>query len=73
MKTGIALTLTLTLISQAVAKDWPQYHGLDSNKTSTEAIAKQDLGNAKALWKIDTPTGFSSFEVAEGKDRKSVV
>jgi outer membrane protein assembly factor BamB len=65
MKTVFALTLALSI--HAAAKDWPQYHGTDSTKTSTESIAKQDLSKAKQLWKIDTPTGFSSFVVADGR------
>ena len=55
-----ALTLPLP------AADWPQYHGTQSDKTSTEKIAKQDWGKPKQLWKVDTNTGFSSFAVAGG-------
>ena len=65
MKTLFALTFALSVT--AVAKDWPQYHGNNSDKTSAETIAKQNWGKPKQLWKIDTPTGFSSFTVADGK------
>jgi outer membrane protein assembly factor BamB len=66
MKTGLALSLALAAAA-AAAKDWPQYHGSHSDKTSEETIGKQDWATPKQLWKIDTPTGFSSFVVAGGR------
>ncbi|MGI9241619.1 MAG: PQQ-binding-like beta-propeller repeat protein [Verrucomicrobiales bacterium] len=65
MKTALSITIALTAC--ATAADWPQYHGNQSDKISTEKIAKQDWGKPKQLWKIETPTGFSSFIVADGK------
>ncbi len=62
MKTALALTIAVT--AHSAAADWPQYHGTQSDKISTEKIADQDWGAPKQLWKIDTPTGFSSFVVA---------
>ena len=64
MKTAVAITFALSLT--AAAKDWPQYHGPNFDKTTAETIAKQDWGKPKELWKVDTPTGFSSFVVADG-------
>lgn len=59
--------LTLAFSAQAITNDWPQYHGKQSDKTSSEKIAKQDWDTPKQLWKVETPTGFSSFVVAEGQ------
>lgn len=66
MKTA-HFTLALTLTAHAAAKDWPQYHGINSDKISAEIVGEQSWGKPKQVWKVGTPTGFSSFAVAEGK------
>ena len=60
------IALPLFLSVSAFAEDWPQYHGNNSDKISTESIASQSWGEPKVLWKVDTPDGFSSFVVADG-------
>ena len=51
-----------------MAKDWPQYHGLNSNRTTDEAIQNTDWESKKPkkLWSAMTPTGFSSIILADG-------
>ena len=64
MKT--VLVLMLFLAGNVLARDWPQYHGIKSDKTSDESIGIQNWKERKQLWKVDTPNGFSSFVVADG-------
>ncbi|MFT5109662.1 MAG: outer membrane protein assembly factor BamB [Pseudoalteromonas tetraodonis] len=67
MMIRLALPLLLSFSIHANAKDWPQYHGANSDKTSPEEIGAWKKGGLKELWKVDTPTGFSSFVVADGQ------
>jgi hypothetical protein len=50
------------------AADWPQYNGPTGNRTTSEKIQKTfPAGGPKALWKVPTTDGFSSFAVSGGK------
>lgn len=52
----------------AHAADWPQYRGPNLDGSTAEKIAtKWPAGGPKALWKVPTPNGFSSFSLAGGK------
>ena len=64
---AFAITLGLALAGHAAAEDWPQYHGANSDKTCDEEVGPWGAGGLKELWKVDTPTGFSSFVVGGGQ------
>ncbi|QDV86287.1 PQQ-binding-like beta-propeller repeat protein [Stieleria magnilauensis] len=50
------------------AEDWPQYRGVDADGKSAESIGRTDWSNgANVIWKSETPLGFSSFAVADGR------
>ncbi|QEF98480.1 outer membrane biogenesis protein BamB [Stieleria maiorica] len=50
------------------AEDWPQYRGVAADGKSAESIGKADWSNGpNVIWKTETPLGFSSFAVAEGR------
>ena len=68
MNTRTVTILTALLTSSALAEQWPQYHGNHSNRTTPEKVANTDWKSTapKKLWKASTPTGFSSFIVADG-------
>ena len=68
MKTLAATILAAILTTAAIAEQWPQYHGTNSNRTTAEKITNRDwkASAPKKLWKANTPTGFSSFIVAGG-------
>ena len=55
--------------SRAGAADWPQYRGPSGDGVSTEklALTQWPATGLRPVWKVPTPTGFSSFAVAEGK------
>lgn len=57
------LCLALSLASgSALAADWTQYRGPHGDGVTSEAIRWPD-GGPKALWKVPTPNGFSSFSI----------
>lgn len=64
-----AFTTLLLCAAIASADDWPQYRGIAGDGKSPETIKKPDWPNngPKVLWKRDTPLGFSSFSVANGR------
>ena len=68
MKTLAVTILAAILTTAAMAEQWPQYHGTNSNRTTAEKITNRDwkASAPKKLWKANTPTGFSSFIVAGG-------
>ena len=68
MKTRTITILAAILTTSAMAEQWPQYHGANSNRTTTEKVTNTDWKSTapKKLWKANTPTGFSSFIVAGG-------
>lgn len=65
------VTLLFVLCAFAVLSsgaEWPQYHGVNSDKKAQEALTSGAwLKNASSqLWKTRTPLGFSSFSVSGG-------
>ena len=68
MKYYILSFLSLIIVSPLLAKDWPQYHGVNSDRTTDEVIKNTDWESKKPkkLWSAMTPTGFSSFILADG-------
>ncbi len=68
MKLPYSLLGCLLVASSASAAEWPQYHGVNSDKKAQEALTSAAwLKNASSqLWKAKTPLGFSSFSVAGG-------
>ncbi len=64
----VASLLLASLATAASAADWPQYRGADHNGSTAEQIStKWPANGPKQLWKVETPTGFSSFTVSGGK------
>jgi len=52
----------------AFAGEWPQYRGPNQDGTSSEKLALQKWPERglPQMWKVPTPTGFSSFTVSGG-------
>src|SRR5258707_5560217 len=58
----------LAFCASALAEEWPQYRGARGDGISTErTFASWPTNGPKRLWKANTPGGFSSFAIAEGK------
>lgn len=57
------------LLASAQAADWPQYRGIAGDGVSAEALNNVEwpAKGPREVWKIETPTGFSSFAVAGGR------
>ena len=70
MKLKSALLATAATVSSfsmsASADDWSQYRGPLGDGKSSESIAIKS-GQLDVVWKANTPLGFSSFAVAEGR------
>ena len=58
MKYYILSFLSLIIVSPLLAKDWPQYHGVNSDRTTDEVIKNTDWESKKPkkLWSAMTPT-----------------
>jgi hypothetical protein len=64
---ALAAALLVSLTSARTA-DWPQYRGPHLDGTTTEKLlAAWPEGGPRQVWKVPTPTGFSSFTVAGGR------
>lgn len=64
----LSLTTLLAAASGVLAGDWPHYRGPHGDGISDETIAvKWPAEGPKQLWKVPTPTGFSSFVAAGGR------
>lgn len=65
---GLAVLAITAMVSGA---DWNQYRGPNFDGISREKINPEKLDwsnkSPKILWKIETPNGFSSFTIAEGR------
>ena len=62
------IATAVLVAASAQAADWPQYRGPNHDGSTTEKISvKWPAGGPKALWKVPTPNGFSSFSIAGGK------
>lgn len=67
-----ALLVTLTpmlAMAATAAAAWPSYRGPQGDGTTAEKVARTTWPSAgpKKLWTAETPTGFSSFAVADGR------
>ena len=71
MKYSIRHPLTVALFTTVAASagDWRQYTGPNHDRTTAEVLATTTFPAAgpKALWRVPTPNGFSSFTVADGR------
>jgi outer membrane protein assembly factor BamB len=51
-----------------VAADWPQYRGVNVDGRTPEKIAEVwPAGGLKALWRVPTTSGFSTFSVGDSR------
>jgi outer membrane protein assembly factor BamB len=50
----------------AFTEDWPEYRGAAGDGLSTEKL-NWPAGGPKRLWTVDTPAGFSSLAVGNGR------
>jgi outer membrane protein assembly factor BamB len=65
--TGICL-IALTAASSLFAADWPQYGGPNHDRSTSESVQKVfPASGPKALWRVPTKDGFSSFAVSDNK------
>ena len=64
----IAVLAGFFILAQEVSRaaDWPQYRGPNQDGCSMEKVS-WPAGGPKALWKVPTPNGLSSFAVSGGK------
>jgi outer membrane protein assembly factor BamB len=69
MNHAVLTSLSLLLAAgTASAADWAQYRGPKADGSSPEKISKSwPAAGPKALWKVPSTGGFSSFVVAGGK------
>ena len=61
----VAIAAALCWAGSLNAADWNQYHGIQSDKKTTESLSSTaflERKNSKS-WKVPTPLGFSSFSV----------
>ncbi|MFN0126963.1 MAG: PQQ-binding-like beta-propeller repeat protein [Verrucomicrobiales bacterium] len=68
--THVAFVSLLALATPTLAlAAWPAYRGPQGNGSTQERIVKTTWPAAgpKKLWSAETPTGFSSFAVADGR------
>ena len=55
-------------VSGSSAEDWTQYRGPRGDGKSTETLPDAwPAGGPKVIWKTETPSGFSSFSIANGR------
>lgn len=67
-RTFIALGLAALSASATLnAADWPQYRGPSHDGKTPEVMAAWPAQGPRALWKIPTPNGFSSFAIKDGR------
>ena len=61
----VAIAAALIWAGSLHAADWNQYHGIQSDKKTTEALSSTAFLNRtdSKSWKVPTPLGFSSFSV----------
>lgn len=64
-----ALILMALMSGQAVAEDWPQFHGPARNNTTTEPGALQawPKEGPKVAWRTQVGAGMASFAVVDGR------
>jgi len=62
-----ALFLASVTSISVFSADWPSYRGPAHDGKSPEKMAAWPAGGPKALWKVPTPNGFSSFAVKGGR------
>lgn len=68
MKSKTVLALAALFSAAAIfAADWPGYRGPAGDGKSTEKMSAWSAGGPKALWKVETPNGFSSFAIKDGR------
>jgi outer membrane protein assembly factor BamB len=62
-------SFTLVFATASYGSDWTQYNGPSGNRSTSEALplAALQAKDPAVAWTVDTPTGFSSFTVADGK------
>ena len=63
MKTRLILFFALSSVS-IFSADWPGYRGPSHDGKSAEKMGPWPSNGPKALWKVPTPNGFSSFAVS---------
>ena len=65
----VSALLTLGLLHGVTARaaDWPQYRGSNHDGNTSESIQPWGSQGPRALWKIPTPLGFSSFTVSQDR------
>ena len=65
------LLLSLPLLSPGLngRADWPQYNGSSHDRTVAATLGRRQWNAAPPTpdWTVDTPAGFSSFTLAEGR------
>jgi outer membrane protein assembly factor BamB len=69
MKPKLSLMVAATMISVAVADDWPQWMGPNRDAVWAESgiIDKFPEGGPKVLWRTPIGSGYSGPSVAEGR------
>jgi outer membrane protein assembly factor BamB len=68
MKRWLGFFAGWTLITTALAGDWPHWRGPDNNGISPETIQLQwPESGPKALWAASVGTGMSSISVSQGR------
>ena len=63
------LFFLVLLVNSSRGEDWVQYRGFQGDGKTSERIGRISWPSEgpKQLWKVETPTGFSSFSVADDR------
>jgi len=63
----MSLVLAVVFALAGRTADWPQYRGPNHEGKTSESPVPWPASGPKRVWKVPTPTGFSSFTVSGGK------
>lgn len=67
-RTGLGLGVLLASAVVSRAADWPQYRGVNvDGRTPEKLSAVWPAEGLKAVWRVPTTSGFSTFAVARGR------
>ena len=66
MTAGLIVSSLVASRNITFAEDWPEYRGTEGDAVSIEKL-RWPASGPKRLWTVDTPTGFSSLAVGNGR------
>lgn len=69
LRAALLIAGGILVAASSTRANWPQYHGPTLDNKTNESLADVEWPSQgpRTAWKVPTPTGFSSFAVADGK------